>query len=175
MARSTSDKHPATRPSVRRVASMEQRLALADEASLDAVGLDIDMLTTAQRQMILIRPYYASHAEAARVLGLSEEWVRRNRRQHPHFERALSMRAEHLPQIIRAASAQLIAKNMLLLAEAAEVTDHGEPKHGWNVFFKAQEETRRLAQVSTTPKEEQPVLQQVQMFSYGDKKSDSEE
>ena len=79
MARSTSDKHPATRPSVRRVASMEQRLALADEASLDAVGIDIDMLTTSQRQMILIRPYYASHAEAARILGLGENWVRRNK------------------------------------------------------------------------------------------------
>ncbi len=85
------------------------------------------------------------------------------------------MRAEHLPQIIRAARAQLIAKNMLLLAEATEVKEDGAPKHGWNVFFKAQEETRRLAQVSTTPKEEQPVLQQVLMFSYGDKKSDSEE
>ena len=175
MARSTSDKHPATRPSVRRVASMEQRLALADEASLDAVGLDIDMLTTAQRQMILIRPYYASHAEAARILGLGENWVRRNKQQFPHFSKALDMRAEHLPQIIRAASAQLIAKNMLLLAEAAEVNDNGKPKHGWNVFFKAQEETRRLAQVSTTPREEQPALQQIQMFSYGDKKPSGEE
>ena len=174
MSRSLSDKHPATRPAARRVASMEKRIALADEVSLDQVGIDIDIFTAPQRKMVLIRPYYASHAEAARVLGLSEEWVRRNRRQHPHFERALEMRAEHLPQIIRAASAQLIAKNMLLLAEATEVNNNGAPKHGWNVFFKAQEETRRLAQVSTTPREEQPALQQIQMFSYGDKKSDSE-
>ena len=174
MARSQSDKHPATRPSVRRVAAMERRIALADEVSLNEIGIDIDIFTAPQRKMVMVRPYYASHAEAARAIGLSEEWVRLNRKKNPHFERALEMRSEHLPQIIRAASAQLIAKNMLLLAEAAEVTDDGEPKHGWSVFFKAQEETRRLAQVSTTPKEEQPVLQQVQMFSYGDKKSDSE-
>jgi hypothetical protein len=154
---------------------MERRIALADEASMDAVEIDIDAFTASERKMVLIRPYYASHAEAARALGLSEEWVRRHRREHANFERALEMRADHLPQIIRAASAQLIAKNMLLLAEAAEVNTDGSPKHGWNVFFKAQEETRRLAQVSTTPKEESGVtLQQVQMFSYGDKKSDNE-
>ena len=135
MARSQSDKHPATRPAARRVASMERRIALADEVSLDAVGVDLDIFTAPQRKMVLIRPYYASHAEAAKVLGLTDEWVRRNRRQNPHFERALEMRAEHLPQIIRAASAQLIAKNMLLLAEAAGVEENGEPKHGWAVFF----------------------------------------
>ena len=173
MARSQSDKHPATRPAARRVASMERRIALADEASLDEIN--IDLFTASQKKMILVRPYYVSHAEAAKAIGLSDEWVRLNRRNYPDFDRALEMRSEHLPQIIRAASAQLIAKNMLLLAEAAEVNDNGKPKHGWNVFFKAQEETRRLAQVSTTPREEQPVLQQVQMFSYGDKKTDNEE
>ena len=175
MARSQSDAHPATKAAARQIASLEKRMAVADGLSIEETGVILDSLTASQRRMVLIRPYYASHGKAAEVLGLSLQWIGRNKKSNPEFAKALEMRAEHLPQIIRAASAQLIAKNMLLLAEATEVKEDGTPKHDWPVFFKAQEETRRLAQVSTTPKEEQPILQQVQMFSYGDKKPSGEE
>ena len=148
---------------------MERRLETADEAALSDVE-NFDLLTAPQRQVVLLRPWCASDAEAVRVAGQTLSWLKWNKSHHPAFSQGLALRAKQLPQIIRSASVQLVAKNITVLAEGAEAKEDGTPKHGWNVFFKAQEEARKMA--LPVEKQEQPAFQQIQMFSYGSKKAD---
>ena len=168
MARSGTDKHPAQRPVVRRIAALEKRLEYADEAAIDEIEIDLNDLSEPQRKLLLLRPWCSSDAEACERIGRSTRWLRKTKSQNPEFSRAMSLRADQLHKIIRGTSAQLMSRNMLLLAEATEVGKDGNPKHGWNVFFKAQEETRKLSD-HEKDNDSAPVIQQaIQMFNYGE-------
>ena len=165
MPRSKSDYHAAL---VKRTTALEKNITIADESLIDETDLNLDLLTDLQKKMILVRPWCASDSMAAERIGKDSIWVRDNKRRYPEFARALEIRAAQLPRIIRNVSAQLMSKNLLLLAEATEVNEIGEPKHGWSVFFRAQEETRRIVQTESKDKPA-PVVQAVQMFSYGNR------